>query len=153
MTRYTLMKGAVLAPVLVLLLSSAASAYNRAHVILPSGECIIVGSEKSVTLPDATQLDLRPETVPADEIGTAYAADEGQSPSRRAHASRQSPRHAGRHGRSPRVDEMKSPRAGPPPQSGSCSSPDAAPPTRVREVSSRWARTSSSACRRADCTR
>jgi len=59
--------------------STTASAHNRAHVILPSGECIIVGSEKSVVLPDGTQLDLRPETVPADEIGTAFAADEGQS--------------------------------------------------------------------------
>jgi hypothetical protein len=38
-----------------------------------------VGSEKSVTLPDGSLLDLRPETYPADEIGTAYAADEGKS--------------------------------------------------------------------------
>ena len=56
-----------------------ASAHNRAHIILPDGTCIIVGSEKSVTLPDGTLLDLRPETVPADEIGTAFAADEGNS--------------------------------------------------------------------------
>jgi hypothetical protein len=62
-----------------LTLASAASAHNRAHIILPSGECIIVGSEKSVTLPDGTLLDLRPETQPADEIGTAFAADEGNS--------------------------------------------------------------------------
>lgn len=54
--------------------SSPASAHNRAHVILPSGECIIVGSEKSVTLPDGSLLDLYPETTPQDEIGTAYAA-------------------------------------------------------------------------------
>ena len=59
--------------------SSAASAHNRAHVILPSGECIIVGSEKSVTLPDGSLLDLRPETTPADEIGTAFAAEQGNS--------------------------------------------------------------------------
>jgi hypothetical protein len=59
--------------------STVASAHNRAHIILPSGDCIIVGSEKSVTLPDGTLLDLRPETVPADEIGTAFAADEGNS--------------------------------------------------------------------------
>ena len=59
--------------------SAVASAHNRAHIILPSGDCIIVGSEKSVTLPDGTLLDLRPETVPADEIGTAFAADEGNS--------------------------------------------------------------------------
>ncbi|HEU5084545.1 MAG TPA: hypothetical protein VFU14_14470 [Acidimicrobiales bacterium] len=56
-----------------------ASAHNRAHLILPSGDCIIVGSEKSVTLPDGTLHDLRPETTGADEIGTAFAADEGQS--------------------------------------------------------------------------
>jgi hypothetical protein len=57
----------------------AASAHNRAHLILPSGECIIVGSEKSVTLPDGSLLDLRPETYPADEIGTSFAAQEGSS--------------------------------------------------------------------------
>jgi len=61
-----------------LALASAASAHNRAHIILPSGECLIVGSEKSVSLPDGTLLDLRPET-PADEFGTAFAADEGNS--------------------------------------------------------------------------
>jgi hypothetical protein len=59
--------------------STVASAHNRAHIILPSGRCIIVGSEKSVTLPDGSLLDLRPETVPADEIGTAFAADQGNS--------------------------------------------------------------------------
>ena len=58
---------------------SAVSAHNRAHIILPSGECIIVGSEKSVTLPDGSLLDLRPETTPADEIGTAFAAEQGRS--------------------------------------------------------------------------
>ncbi len=52
----------VLAAALALMLASAASAHNRAHVSLPTGECIIVGSEKSVTLPDGTLLDLRPET-------------------------------------------------------------------------------------------
>jgi hypothetical protein len=60
-------------------LAPVASGHNRAHIILPTGECIIVGSEKSVTLPDGTMLDLRPETTPADEIGTAFAADEGNS--------------------------------------------------------------------------
>ena len=59
--------------------ASAALAHNRAHVVLPTGVCIIVGSEKSVTLPDGTFLDLRPETTPADEIGAAFAADEGNS--------------------------------------------------------------------------
>lgn len=79
MIRSTFAKGALLAPVLVLVLAPAASAHNRAHVILPTGECIVVGSEKSVTMPDGTLLDLRPETTPADEIGAAFAADEGQS--------------------------------------------------------------------------
>jgi hypothetical protein len=65
--------------VVVLAIASPAAAHNRAHVILPSGDCIIVGSEKSVTLPDGTFLDLRPETVPADEIGTSFAAEEGNS--------------------------------------------------------------------------
>lgn len=68
-----------LAAALELTFSTAASAHNRAHLILPSGECIIVGSEKSVDLPDGTLLDLRPETTPADEIGTAFAAEEGGS--------------------------------------------------------------------------
>ena len=62
-----------------LAVAPAASAHNRAHIILPSGECKIVGSEKSVTLPDGTLLDLRPETTAADEFGTAFAADEGNS--------------------------------------------------------------------------
>ena len=69
----------VLATALALMLASAASAHTRAHIILPNGECIVVGSEKSVTLPDGTLLDLRPETTPADEFGTAFAADEGNS--------------------------------------------------------------------------
>lgn len=64
---------------LALMLAPAAFAHNRAHIILPTGQCIIVGSEKSVTLPDGTLLDLRPETKPADEIGTAFAAEEGNS--------------------------------------------------------------------------
>jgi hypothetical protein len=72
-------KAAVTAAVLALMLSPTALAHNRAHIILPTGECIIVGSEKSVTLPDGTLLDLRPETQPADEIGTAFAADQGNS--------------------------------------------------------------------------
>ena len=74
-----LLSGTLLIVVAIALtVASAASAHNRAHIILPTGECIIVGSEKSVTLPDGTMLDLRPET-PADEIGTAFAADQGNS--------------------------------------------------------------------------
>jgi ferric-dicitrate binding protein FerR (iron transport regulator) len=55
-----------------------ASAHNRAHIVLPDGSCIIVGSEKSVTLPDGTMLDLDPN-VEGDEIGTSYAAYQGNS--------------------------------------------------------------------------
>lgn len=58
---------------------ASAFAHNRAHVILPSGACIVVGSEKSVTLPDGSLHDLRPETTPADEFGTSFAAEEGKS--------------------------------------------------------------------------
>jgi hypothetical protein len=67
------------ATALTLGFAPAAAAHNRAHIMLPTGACIIVGSEKSVTLPDGTLLDLRPETFPADEFGTAFAADEGNS--------------------------------------------------------------------------
>ena len=76
----------VLAMALGLTLAPAASAHNRAHIILPDGTCMIVGSEKSVFLPanaaaptnSLGQRDLRPET-PADEIGTAFAAEQGNS--------------------------------------------------------------------------
>jgi hypothetical protein len=65
---------------LALALPATALAHNRAHIILPTGECIIVGSEKSVTLPDGTLLDLRPETPwnVADEIGAAFCGRRGQ---------------------------------------------------------------------------
>ena len=65
--------------VVALAIAPTAAAHNRGLVWLPTGECVQVGSIKSVTLPDGTLLDLRPETVPADEIGTAFAADEGNS--------------------------------------------------------------------------
>jgi hypothetical protein len=64
--------------VAALAIAPAAAAHNRGLVWLPTGECVQVGSLKSVTLPDGTFLDLRPET-PQDEIGTAFAAEEGNS--------------------------------------------------------------------------
>lgn len=70
---------AAAAMVVLLAFPAAVSAHNRALIWLPTGECLQVGSLKSVTLPDGTLLDLRPETTPADEIGTAFAADEGNS--------------------------------------------------------------------------
>jgi hypothetical protein len=76
---FKLTKAGFAAAALALTLTPTALAHNRAHIELPTGECIVVGSEKSVSLPDGTLLDLRPETTPADEIGTAFAADEGNS--------------------------------------------------------------------------
>lgn len=71
---------------LALAVPVTASAHNRAHIILPDGSCHIVGSEKSVALPANAAAptnsdgfrDLRPET-PADEIGAAFAAEQGNS--------------------------------------------------------------------------
>lgn len=66
-----------------------ASAHNRGKVELPNGGCAQTGSLKSVALPDQSgtpnsnmvgdelRLDLRPETSPQDEIGTAFVAAEG----------------------------------------------------------------------------
>jgi hypothetical protein len=76
---FKLTKAGFATAALALTLTPTALAHNRAHIILPTGACIVVGSEKSVSLPDGTLLDLRPETTPADEFGTAFAADEGNS--------------------------------------------------------------------------
>ena len=76
---FKLARAALAAIALAVTLAPAAFGHNRAHIMLPSGECIVIGSEKSVTLPDGTLLDLRPETTPADEFGTAFAADQGNS--------------------------------------------------------------------------
>lgn len=72
---------AAAAMVVAMAFPGLAAAHNRAHVILPDGRCIIVGSEKSVSMPDGTLHDLRPETPwqVADEFGTSFAADEGNS--------------------------------------------------------------------------
>lgn len=59
--------------------STGASAHNRAHLILPTGECLVVGVREVRDPAGRIQHDLRPETYPADELGTAYAADEGSS--------------------------------------------------------------------------
>jgi hypothetical protein len=72
---------AAAAMVVAMAFPGLAAAHNRAHIILPDGRCIIVGSEKSVSMPDGTLHDLRPETPwqVADEFGTSFAADEGNS--------------------------------------------------------------------------
>jgi hypothetical protein len=69
-----------IAVVAVLALSSSvALAHNAGHVILPSGECVNVGSQKEAPLvgPDKQQLDLIPG--PGDQYGARYAADQGNS--------------------------------------------------------------------------
>ena len=63
-----------------------ASAHNAGHIILPSGECINVGGNNSVRLPDNAQAytnaagerDLIPGTS-GDEIGARFAAEQGKS--------------------------------------------------------------------------
>jgi hypothetical protein len=79
MTRRISLLAAAVGMTLALAIAPSAAAHNRGLIWLPTGECLQVGSLKSVTLPDGTLHDLRPETVPADEIGTAFAADEGNS--------------------------------------------------------------------------
>lgn len=68
------------AALVTLSLPSATSAHNRGLVWLPTGECVQVGSLKSVYPgPDkTTELDLDP-TVEGDNIGTSYAALQGNS--------------------------------------------------------------------------
>ena len=64
----------------------SASAHNAGHVILPSGECLNVGSNKSVVLPASAaaytngsgERDLIPGTT-GDEIGARFAAEQGNS--------------------------------------------------------------------------
>ena len=68
------------AALVTLSIPSAASAHNRGLVWLPTGECVQVGSLKSVLPgPDkSSELDLDP-TAEGDNIGTSYAASEGNS--------------------------------------------------------------------------
>ena len=70
----------------VAILPISASAHNAGHIILPSGECLNVGGNNSVSLPDSAQAytnangerDLIPGT-PGDEIGARFAAEQGNS--------------------------------------------------------------------------
>ena len=58
------------------------SAHNRGLVWLPSGECVQVGSLKSVYVPGQDgYLDLYPADgpYPLDEYGTSFAAMQGNS--------------------------------------------------------------------------
>lgn len=68
--------------VVALAIAPAAAAHNRGLVWLPSGECVQVGSLKSLWVPgkDAYQ-DLYPQDggYPLDEYGTSFAAMQGNS--------------------------------------------------------------------------
>jgi hypothetical protein len=60
-----------------------ASAHNAGHIVKPDGTCQEVGSFKPVLVgPDKTPLDLIPETQGGmfDEVGTSYAAFQGNTP-------------------------------------------------------------------------
>ncbi|MFL6006075.1 MAG: hypothetical protein ACJ744_07510 [Gaiellaceae bacterium] len=66
-----------------LAVTPGAFAHNAGHVVLPSGACMEIGSFKSVFPgPDkTTELDLIPATpLPHDEIGTSFAAFQGDTP-------------------------------------------------------------------------
>jgi hypothetical protein len=76
-------KAVFVAGALVVALAQPVAAHNAGHVVLPSGQCIEIGSFKSVFPgPDKTaELDLIPETrLPLDEIGASFAAWQGNSP-------------------------------------------------------------------------
>lgn len=64
----------------VLAFPGFASAHNRGRVVLPSGECIVVGAENEVWLgPDkTTKLDFDLEEA-GDNFGASWAATRGQS--------------------------------------------------------------------------
>jgi hypothetical protein len=53
--RKRIMTVAFLGALFMLLLAGPASAHNAAHVNLPTGVCVNVGSFESVTLPDGAQ--------------------------------------------------------------------------------------------------
>lgn len=65
---------------LILTTAPTAEAHNRGKVILPNGDCVQVGSLKSVYPgPDKDEeLDLIPSDPP-DQIGTSFAAGRGNS--------------------------------------------------------------------------
>ncbi len=79
--RITLLATAA-AMVAALAIAPIATAHNRGLVVLPSGECVQVGSLKSLWVPgkDAYQ-DLYPADggYPLDEYGASFAAMQGNS--------------------------------------------------------------------------
>jgi hypothetical protein len=65
-----------------LALPATAAAHNRGLVWLPSGDCVQVGSLKSLFVPGKdAYLDLYPEDgpYPLDEYGASFAAMQGNS--------------------------------------------------------------------------
>lgn len=79
-----LIKAAIVASVLVVAMTQPVAAHNAGHIVLPSGLCLEIGSFKEVWPgPDKNApLDLIPETPypPFDEIGTSFAAWQGETP-------------------------------------------------------------------------
>jgi hypothetical protein len=68
--------------VAMLAVASPAAAHNRGLVWLPGGECVQVGSLKSVYVPAlGTYQDLDPSDgpYPFDEYGASFAASQGNS--------------------------------------------------------------------------
>jgi hypothetical protein len=65
-----------------LAIPATAAAHNRGLVVLPSGDCVQVGSLKSLFVPGKdAYLDLYPEDgpYPLDEYGASFAAMQGNS--------------------------------------------------------------------------
>ena len=71
---------AVAALTALLIFPSVASAHNRARVVLPNGECLVVGALNEVWLgPDkTTKLDFDLELA-GDNFGASWAATRGNS--------------------------------------------------------------------------
>lgn len=68
--------------VAALAIAPSVGAHNRGLVWLPSGECVQVGSLKSLYVPGMDgYLDLDPTDggYPLDEYGTSFAASQGNS--------------------------------------------------------------------------
>lgn len=62
------------ASIVALTVGGSASAHNAAHLYLPDGRCVTVGSDREAPLvgPDRVQLDLIPG--PGDQYGARFAA-------------------------------------------------------------------------------
>ncbi len=82
MKRRIYLLATALGMVVALAVAPATVAHNRALVWLPTGECVQVGSLKSLFVPGKdAYLDLYPADggYPLDEYGTSFAAMQGNS--------------------------------------------------------------------------